>query len=130
MDLYNASTVVEDEEPMVLSLEEYEDAKKSLETIIVRADAALRLSKNEDFKQLVMQGYLSDEPKRLAELMASGRLVQQSMENCTRELDAIGKFRNFMREMTSQGEMARTELASLEEAREEAILAEEAAQAE
>jgi len=130
MDLYNASTVVEDEEPMVLSLEEYEDAKKSLETIIVRADAALRLSKNEDFKQLVMQGYLSDEPKRLADLMASGRLVQQSMENCTRELDAIGKFRNFMREMTSQGEMARTELASLEEAREEAILAEEAAQAE
>lgn len=130
MDLYNASTVVEDEEPMVLSLEEYEDAKKSLETIIVRADAALRLAKNEDFKQLVMQGYLSDEPKRLADLMASGRLVQQSMENCTRELDAIGKFRNFMREMTSQGEMARTELASLEEAREEAILAEEVAQAE
>ena len=129
MDLYNASTVVEDEEPMVLSLEEYEDAKKSLETIITRAEAAIRLSKNDDFNQLVMQGYLSDEPKRLADLMASGRLVPQSMENCTRELDAIGKFRNFMREMTSQGDMARTELASLEEAREEAILAEEEAQA-
>ena len=48
-DLYNASTVLEEDEPMVLTLEDYEDAKKSLETIAARADMARRLSNNSDF---------------------------------------------------------------------------------
>jgi hypothetical protein len=121
MDLYNASNAVEEDEPMVLSLEDYEDAKKSLQTIIDRADAARRLSENKDFDSLVMQGYLTDEPKRLAELMASGRLHKSTMEDCTANLDAIGKFRSYMKDMLEQGNIARDDLVSLEEARDEAI---------
>lgn len=129
MDLYNASTIVDDEEPvMEISLEEYEDAKKHLLTIIDRGDAALRLAKNSDFVQLILEGYLDEEPKRLAELMASGRLHQQTLDNCTRELDAVGKFRNFMKNMTEQASTARNELADLEQARDEALAAEAEAQ--
>lgn len=128
MDLYNASQGNEDEdEGIVLTLEEYEDAKASLSKIIDRADAARRLVKNEDFNNLVMIGYLTDEPKRLAELMASGRLPSANMDNCLKEMAAIGAFRNYMKMHIEQGNMARDELSALEEARQEAIEAEEAA---
>lgn len=128
MDLYNASTVLEEEEPMVLSLEEYEETKKALQTVIDRADAAKRIASNPDFKALVMEGYLTDEPQRLAELMSSGRLTKSSMENCAAEMDAVGKFRSFFRLMITQGDEARNELASLEIARDEALAAEAEAQ--
>lgn len=128
MDLYNASNAQESEEEIPLTLEEYEDAKKSLNKIIERAGAARRLAENEDFKALVMEGYLTDEPVRLAELMASGRLHKSSMENCMAEMDAIGKFRTFFRNMLEQGNLAADELVSLEEARDEAIKIEAEAQ--
>lgn len=131
MDLYNASQGNEDEEEgIVLTLEEYEEAKESLGKIIARADSARRLVQNEDFNNLVMVGYLTDEPQRLAELMASGRLPNTNMENCMKEMTAIGLFRNYMKMHIEQGNMARDELESLEEARQEAIEAEEAALAE
>jgi len=128
MDLYNASQGNEDEdEGIVLTLEEYEDAKESLGKIIARADAARRLSGNDDFKNLVIEGYLIDEPKRLVELMASGRLPQMNMDNCVKDVEAIGRFRNYMKMHIEQGNMARDELAALEKARQEAIEAEERA---
>lgn len=128
MDLYNASTVLEEDEPMVLTLEDYEDAKKSLETIVARADKARRLSEHPDFKDLIMQGYLVDEPQRLAELMASGRINNQAtLDGCAKELDSIGRFRNFMKLHIEQGNLAKDELVALEEARDEAIAAEEEA---
>lgn len=132
MDLYNASTDLgaNEEEEIVLGIEEYEDAKKSLTTIVDRAEATLRLAENDDFKQLVIQGYLTDEPQRLAELMASGRLHKTSMENCADELNAIGKFRSFMKNMVEQGNQARNDLVELEEARDYAIRVEEEAQAQ
>lgn len=128
MDLYNASTDFGDtEDPMILTLEEYEDAKKNLETIVARSDIARRLADHPDFQELIMQGYLHDEPLRLAELMASGRLQDKNMQNCMHELDAIGRFRNFLKLNIEQGNLARDELVSLEEARDEAIKAEEEA---
>ena len=127
MDLYNASQGNEDEDiPVELTLEEYEETKASLKIIIQRADAARRLGQNDDFKALILDGYLTDEPQRLAGLMSSGRLPSQSMENCTKEMDAIGRFRSFMKLHMEQGQMATDELAGLELARQEAIEAEEA----
>lgn len=135
MDLYNASNGVDldqtaADEQVAITLDEYEDMKKALETDIARGDIARRLASNEDFKELVMVGYLEDEPKRLAELMASGRLHETTMNNCAKSLAAVGDFRNFMKQALTQGEQAREELEGLEEARNEAIAEAEAAAAE
>jgi hypothetical protein len=127
MDLYNASMGNEEESPIELTLEQYEEAKAHYGTIIERADAARRLADNDDFKALVMSGYLTDEPQRLAELIASGRLNEKVREDCSRQLVSIGDFRGYMKNIIEQGQMARDELASLEEARDEAIKNEEAA---
>ena len=129
MDLYNASNGFEHEEEIPLTLEEYEDAKTHLQKIRDRAECAKRLAKNDDFKALFIEGYLTDKPKQLAELMASGRLHEKNMEGCMRELDSIGRARNYFKEHLEQGQLAIEELQALEEAREAAILAEEEAQA-
>lgn len=123
MDLYQASSDLgnESDEPIELTLEQYEEAKAHYVTMIETADAARRLANHPDFKKLVMDQYLTSEPQRLAELMASGRLHPQSMDNCKEELAAIGKFRNFMKKFMQEGEIARNELTMLEEAREEVL---------
>jgi hypothetical protein len=127
-EFYQASAGFEDaDETIPLSLEEYEDAKNTLQSIIDRGDAAIRLLDNPDFTHLVMEGYLTNEPLRLAELMASGRLNEKNFDNCVQEMKSIANFRTYMRQFTEQAGMAREELKSLEEAREEAILLEEAA---
>lgn len=128
MDLYNASQGNEaDDEPIELNLEQYEEAKAHYQGIIDRADAARRLANNDDFKALVLTGYFENEPKRLVELMASGKLPQQSMDNCVKDIESVGRFRNYMKMHMEQGRMAADELVLLEEARDEAILQEEAA---
>jgi len=125
MDLYNASMSEEDEEPIELTHEQYVEAKSHYETIIERAESARRLSTNVDFVNLIMNGYLTNEPQRLAELMASGRLNEQIMQNCVRDIAAVGSFRNYMKMHVEQGNMAYDELVSLEEARDEALKTEE-----
>lgn len=124
MDIYNASLGENQPEEIELSLEQYEEAKKHYTSIIERGEAARRLTENPDFKMLIMEGYLTSEPMRLAELMASGRLNSTTMENCKNEISAIGSFRNFMKLHIEQGNLAKESLVDLEEARDEAIAAE------
>lgn len=126
MDLYNASLGDEDESPIELTLEQYEEAKAHYGTITSRADSARRLADNDDFKNLIMTGYLTEEPMRLAELVASGRLNEKVRDDCFRQLVSIGDFRNYMKNIIEQGNMASDELEALEEARDEAIKTEEA----
>ena len=127
MDLYNAALGQEaEDEPMELTLEQYEEAKAHYNGIIARGEAAKRLAENPDFKLLVMEGYLTNEPRRLADLMSSGRLNNQlSIDGVQRDLLAVGSFRTYMKSHTDEAHIAVMELASLEEAREIA-LAEEA----
>lgn len=129
MELYNASMGVEEPQEIELTHEQYAEAKDHYETIIARGEAAKRLAENEDFKNLIIDGYLEDEPKRIADLMASGRLAQQSLDNCALDLRAIGSFRNYMKMFVEQGGMAAAELAALEEARDMAIKEAEEAEA-
>lgn len=130
MDLYNASLGEEEPEEITLTLEQYEEAKDHCKGLIALGDAAKRLADNPDFKSLILQGYLENEPKRLAELMASGRLNNPvTVDSCKQDILAVGSFRNYMKSFVEQGNSARDELAMLEEARHKAILAEEAANA-
>ena len=125
MDLYQASLGEEASDEIELTLEQYEEAKEHYSSITNRADAARRLADNDDFKNLVMTGYLTDEPQRLAELIASGRLNEKTVTDCSRQLVSIGDFRGYMKNIIEQGGMAADELKDLEMARDEAIAQQE-----
>lgn len=123
MDLYNAS-MGEDfsDEPMELTHEQYEEAKAHYQGIIARGEAAKRLAENEDFKLLVMEGYLVNEPRRLAELAASGRINNDiTRQGVMRDLEGVGSFRTYMKMHTDEAAVAVAELESLEEAWELAL---------
>ena len=121
MDLYNASMGEEEPQEIELTHEQYVEAKTHYEGIIARSEEAKRLAENEDFKSLIIDGYLDDEPKRLADLMASGRLTQGTLDACSADIRAVGSFRNYMKMFVEQGGIAEAELAALEEAREIAL---------
>ena len=116
MDLYNASQGVESEDVIELTQEQYEEGKVHLQTVVDRGKAAKRLAENPDFKELIMDGFLVAEGKRIAELMTSGRLPESSMDNCKNDLRAIGFFRNFMKRHVEEAHIAEDELIALEEA--------------
>ena len=131
MDLYNGALGQEEvPEPMELTLEQYEEGVKHYTSIIERADAARRLASNPDFMSLVLDGYLKNEPLRLADLMGSGRLNEVTFQNCANDIRAVGSFREYMKNIMEQGSYATAELEALEEARDIAIQEEEAAAAQ
>lgn len=125
-DLYTASLAQEEEAEIELTLEQYEEGKKYLNQIKEVGDAARRLPKNEDFNALVMEGYFTNEAHRLADLITSGKLNEKTLKDCQRQLVSIGDFRLYLKNMLDQADMADQELEMLEEARDEAIKAEEA----
>lgn len=131
MDLYQASfgQSEEDEGEVLLTLEEYESTRESLVEIQERGAAAERLAENPDFKMLILEGYLEQEPHRLADLLASGKLPDVVRTACQEQLTAIGNFRNFMKMLVEQGKQSVDDIAALEEAREYALEAEAEAQA-
>jgi len=126
MELYQSSLGEEATDEIELTLDQYTEAKEHYQTITDRADAARRLADNDDFKNLIMTGYLTDEPQRLAELIASGRLNEKTVSDCSRQLVSIGDFRGYMKNIIEQGGMAADELKDLEMARDESIAQEEA----
>lgn len=121
MELYNASMGEEQPEEIELTLEQYEEAKAHFADVISKKEAAKRLADNDDFKLLVLTGYFVDEPQRLGELLSSGKLNEKVASDCVNSLDAIGKFRNYMKNIMTQGNMAEDELKGLEDARDLAI---------
>lgn len=123
MDLYNAALGQDEaDEPIELTIEQYNEAKSHYAGIIARGEAAKRLAGNDDFKMLVMEGYLTNEGNRLQELITSGRISNRATtEGVMRELEAIGCFRNFMKMHTDQAYIAVAELCDLEEAWELAL---------
>ena len=123
MDLYNAALGQDEaDEPIELTLEQYQEAKEHYEGIIARGEAAKRLASNPDFVLLIMEGYLTNEGLRLSELITSGRINNAVVrDGVMKDMEAIGSFRNYMKMHNEQSNIAVAELADLEEAWELAI---------
>lgn len=123
MNLYEEGQDGESGEDVVISMsyEEYLLRKEELQIIIENADAAKKLSTIPEFQLVVMEGYFTQEPQRLAALMASGKIAEKSFDNCAKDLRSIAHLRSFLTEQLERGEVARGELESLEEAYEEAV---------
>lgn len=121
MNLYEASLSQDSSDEILLTMDEYDSTKASLLEIIERADQARRLSEHEDFKNLFMVGYFTEEPHRLSDLMASGKLPEQVFNSCVEQLKAIGHVRQFLKTLIEQGNMAQDDLKALDEARDYAL---------
>ena len=104
------------EEQTTMSFEEAQQYKASCEHVIRQSEAAIRLSKNSDFVTLIMEGYFTEEPKRLGMLIASGRINEKQITGCLEDLRGIGNLRAFMASFIQKGEIAKGELVNLEAA--------------
>lgn len=124
MNLYEAQ---EEQETVNLSFDEYTEYKQSCEELIRQAEAAARLAQNADFNEIVMDAYFDKEPKRLAGLMATGRLSEKQFDECASELRAIGSLRTFLQDYIQKGNIAADELKNLEVAWNEAVAEREGA---
>lgn len=120
MNLYENS-VQDTEETAHLTVEQYQEYKASCEELLRQAKAAAKLAENPEFKEIVMNAYFDQEPKRLGSLMASGRLSDKLFNECIGELRAIGSLRTFLQDYVQKGNIARSELDNLETAWNEAV---------
>ena len=121
MNLYEQNDA--NEETAHLTMEQYQEYKASCEELLRQAKSAAKLAENPDFKEIVMDAYFDQEPKRLAGLMATGRLSDKQFDECVSELKAIGSLRTFLQDFIQKGNIAQDELANLEAAWNEAVAA-------
>lgn len=103
------------------NFEEFTAYRETVLSVVEQAKSAMRLSENEDFQKVILDAYLTQEPIRLAGLMASGRLNEQGFNACAEDLRGIGNLAAFLSQYAQKGVIANEELEALEEARKAAI---------
>jgi len=122
MDIYNATdNQDQDDGPTMMTMAEFDEYKASCLYLIDQAKAAAKLAQDPAFKQIIMEDYFSNEPKRLGCLMASGRLTPKGFDDAVSDLRAIGHLRKYLQEFIEKGNIAAGELENLEIARAEAV---------
>ena len=107
--------------PVNITLEELVSLKEECKTLISNAECARNLLKNEDFKKVIQVEYFENQPKRLGLLIASGRMPPASMEDTIADLKSIGNLANFLNDVIQKGEIAKTEIANLQEAYDDSV---------
>jgi hypothetical protein len=120
MNLYQQNTPTgEDSDERTMTVEEYQEYRQTVEHVLKQSEMAERLSKNSDFVALIMEDYFTREPARLGSLMASGRLREQDFQACVQDLRGIAHLRVFLSTFIQKGNIARSELEALDQARKE-----------
>jgi hypothetical protein len=98
-----------------------EHASESVELM----DAYGRLIKNKDFKLLIQDTYFLTHASRLVMLRGEVNLGPEQQAGVLRDIDAIGSFRTFLRDVVQAGGHAKGAIeeheATLEELRQEAL---------
>ncbi len=121
MNIYDSEQ--EDEGVAALTFEQYKEYKESCEQLLGLAQKAAKLSENPEFKEIIMDVYFDQEPKRLAGMMATGRLSEKQFADCADDLRSIGSLRAFLQDFIQKGNIAQGELENLEAAWNEAVTA-------
>lgn len=78
--------------------------------MVARGEAAMRLSQNADFKELVLSGYFVEEAARLAHVYADPLTPPNDRQFIHMDLTGPASFKRYMREITRVGELAKAEL--------------------
>ena len=124
MDIYNHNADDQSEDaPTEMTMDDFNEYKASCLFLIAQAKAAAELAQYPAFKQLIMEDYFSNEPKRLGCLMASGRMTPNGFDGAVADLKAIGHLRKYLQDFVEKGNIAAGELENLEIARAEAVAA-------
>lgn len=81
-----------------------------MEQIVQQRDKALRLSANQDFRDLFINGLFKDETARLTHLSTDPNLSQQDRDDALRMAQSSGYTKRFLSAMIQMGQHAEDEL--------------------
>ena len=126
MEIYqNGQAVHADEEPPVHVFEseqEFNEYKASCEFVLKQAKAAQKLSESPAFQEIIMKDYFENEPKRLGQLMASGKMTPKGFDDASYDLRSIGHLRSYLSNFIMKGNIAAAQLEEMEVARAAAMV--------
>lgn len=84
-----------------------------LKNVVSRRDAAIRLSRNPDFKKVILEGYVKDEAVRLTALIGEEGFDQEGVQECLR---GVAQLQRYIRRIESEGDIAEKSILDHEEA--------------
>jgi len=92
-----------------MSQQQIEMVELSLEMAtkaVATRDAILRLSKNRDFKKIIMDGFLYDDAARLAHLSSDAIISDEVRASVMRDLNGCGALKRYLFTQTTKGNQA------------------------
>lgn len=103
-------------------IEQIESNIRQHRELIEQGARVERLSKNADFKKLVMQGYFEQEAIRLVHLKADPAMqTPERQESIIKQIDAIGALHQYFHVISQQADLAEKSIAADEAMREELL---------
>jgi hypothetical protein len=96
-----------------MSQSEIEEVELSIEharQLVERGQMAERLSRNKEFKTLVLEGYFVNEAARLALLYSDPNVPSEMREHLLRDISAPGCFKRYLSSIVQMGHVAEREL--------------------
>lgn len=101
-------------------VENLESQKKDLKEIIDRSAAADRLSRNKDFRNLILEEFCVKEAARYVQLSADPARTQEERQDALNIAQASGHLKRYLSVIFRMGESAERAMEELENALEEA----------
>ena len=102
------------------ALKEVDERAEELQAKVELAECVKRLEDNEDFKKVIIGGYLDDEAKRLfGVLVEPSTLKRDIMENIQDKLSSIRNLKQYFGTIGQNAEMAPDQIAENEAYRKE-----------
>lgn len=103
-------------------IEEIEISIEQAKSTISTMESLLKLTKNRDFKKVVLEGYFEKEASRLVLLKADPSLQKDEDQNqIMNQINAIGYVRQYFNTIMQLGRMAERSLEADENTREELL---------
>ena len=99
-------------------LNQVDDRIAALKLNIEKAEAVMRLEQNDDFKLIILDGYLGDEAKRLFEVLVEpSTLKRDVMENIHDKLNSIRNLKQYFGVLGQNSDMAPDQIVEEEDYR-------------
>lgn len=109
-------------------VQELENQLAGCKELVELRQAALRLSKNTDFKKLILEYFCRDECARYAQSSADPNLSPEDRANALAIAQSAGHLRRFLSVTMQMGYQAENQLADIEQAIVEASIEEDSEQ--
>jgi len=89
---------------------------KQAKELVARGESLNRLRNNQDFRDVITEGYFVDEAVRLVHLKCAPAMQHQDkQEGINKAIDAIGELSQYFSKLITQAEMAKSAIDDSEE---------------